>query len=83
MGDFSPFAFYDAGSVRLRAKPDSLTSQPSTNQRSVGGAGVGVRYASGPWSADLAVAWRTEGGTPEADTTNRNPRAWLTATYRF
>ena len=83
VGDFSPFAFYDAGSVRLRAKPDSLTSQPSTNQRSVGGAGVGVRYASGPWSADLAVAWRTEGGTPEADTTNRNPRAWLTATYRF
>ena len=83
MGEFSPYAFYDAGEVRINAKTDSLTTQPATNKRSIAGAGVGTRYAQGPWSVDAALAWRTHGGEADDANTRRNPRAWVTATYRF
>ena len=83
MGEFSPYAFYDAGSVRLHAKAAGITPAPLLYERSIAGAGVGTRYVQGPWSADLALAWRTQGGAPEADSTRRNPRAWVKATYRF
>ena len=79
MGEFSPYAFYDSGAVRINAKP-----QPDTqNKRSIAGAGIGTRYAQGPWSADLAVAWRIHGGEAQDVNTRRNPRAWITATYRY
>ncbi len=82
-GAFAPYAFYDAGSVRINAKPESLATVPSTNERSVAGAGLGTRYQRGPWNLDLAVAWRVHGGTPEADNVLRDPRVWLTARYLF
>lgn len=75
IGDFSPYAFYDAGSIRINAKRNV--------DRSIAGAGIGSRYVLGPWSIDGSLAWRTEGGRPETDTTNRIPQAWLTTTYRF
>ena len=83
LSEFSPYAFYDAGSVRIHAKPGSLTQQPSSNKRSIAGAGVGTRYTQGPWSVDASMSWRTQGGKPEADTTHRTPQAWVTASYRF
>lgn len=83
VGEFSPYAFYDAGEVRINAKTDSLSTQPATNKRSISGAGVGTRYAQGPWSVDAALAWRTHGGEADDANTRRNPRAWVTATYRF
>ncbi|MFM8341876.1 MAG: ShlB/FhaC/HecB family hemolysin secretion/activation protein [Methylomonas sp.] len=75
IGDFSPYAFYDAGSIRINAKRNI--------DRSIAGAGIGSRYVLGPWSVDGSLAWRTEGGRPETDTTNRIPQAWLTTSYRF
>ena len=83
MGAFSPYAFCDAGSVRINANTGSLAQPPTSNRRSIAGAGVGTRYVQGPWSADVAVAWRTQGGEAEDANTRRNPRAWVTATYRF
>ena len=49
----------------------------------IAGAGLGLRYADGPWSLDASVAWRTDGGRPVSDTRDRNPRLWLTANWRF
>lgn len=83
VGDFSPYAFYDAGSVRLHAKVGDMTPAPLSNRRSVAGAGLGARYTQGPWSVDASLAWRTQGGRPEADTTVRNPRGWVTVSYRL
>lgn len=83
MGAFAPFAFYDAGHVQLNAKPSTLTPAVTHNERSIAGGGAGVRYNNGPWMADLALSWRTHGGTPEADPLRRQPRAWMRVSYRF
>lgn len=82
-GAFSPYAFYDAGAVQINAKRDSLTPAPTTNERSIAGGGVGTRFRKNAWSADLAIAWRSHGGTPQADTVVRSPRVWLAASYQF
>lgn len=79
MGAFNPYAFYDAGSVKVNAKPWAA----GTNERSISGGGVGVRYQAGSVSLDLALAWRNEGGKPLADTKDNNPQAWFSASYKF
>lgn len=83
MGVYSPYAFYDAGQVKTNADPDSLAVAPTSNNRSIAGTGLGVRFNAGAWNVDAAVAWRTQGGVPLSDTDNRNPRFWLTVGYRF
>ena len=83
MGAFAPYAFYDAGRVRLNAEPAGLTVPANPNQRAIAGAGLGVRYAQGGWNFDAAVAWRTEGGDAQSDARQRDPRVWITAGYRF
>ena len=83
IGAFSPYVFYDAGRITFNARPADLTVPPTTNQRSLAGAGVGARYQQGPWSLDAALAWRTVGGRPQSDSRDRHPRLWLTAGYRF
>jgi len=48
------------------------------------GGGVGLRYLRGAWSADLALAWRGQGGRPvDANERDAKPRMWLSASYRF
>lgn len=83
LGAFAPFVFYDAGRVQLHAKPAAITPAISDNQRSVAGAGAGVRYSDGSWSADLAIAWRTQGGNAESDPARNDPHAWLKLAYHF
>jgi len=83
LGAFSPYAFYDAGRVRINAKPESLAVAPIPNQRAIEGAGLGVRYQQGPWNLDANLAWRTHGGLAQSDSRQRNPRMWITAGYRF
>jgi hemolysin activation/secretion protein len=69
--------FYDQARVHTLAKGDSAV-------RNIAGAGVGLRYQRGPWSADAALAWRTRGGRPsDANERDAKPRLWLTAAYRF
>lgn len=83
MGKLVPYAFYDAGEVRVNADPGRITPAVTDNTRRIAGAGLGLRYADGPWSLDASVAWRTDGGRPVSDTRDRNPRLWLTANWRF
>ncbi|MFC7288505.1 ShlB/FhaC/HecB family hemolysin secretion/activation protein [Herminiimonas glaciei] len=79
VGAFVPYAFYDAGWIKTNSKP--WTS--ADNKRSIGGYGLGVRFAQNQWSVDAAVAWRTYGGRPESDTADHQPMGWITAGYKF
>lgn len=79
MGAFNPYAFYDAGSVKVNANPWAA----GNNKRSISGGGFGVRYQASNVSMDLALAWRNEGGKPLSDTKDNNPQAWFSASYKF
>jgi hemolysin activation/secretion protein len=79
MGAFNPYAFYDAGSVKVNANPWAA----GNNKRSISGGGFGVRYQASNVSMDLALAWRNYGGEPLSDTKDNNPQAWFSASYKF
>ena len=76
---FTPYAFYDAGRVKINAKP----WDNGNNHRHIAGTGVGVRAELNGWSTDATVAWKTHGGDAESDSRQRDPRIWITAGYRF
>lgn len=79
MGAFSPYVFHDTGRIRINHD----TWDNSDNTRSISGSGLGVRYQQDQWQADASIAWRGHGGRAESDTEQRNPRAWVTVSYRF
>ena len=81
MGSFAPYAFYDAGQVKVNK--NTWPGAGSSNDRKLSGFGLGVRYSDNAWSLDAAVAWRDRGGKPMSDTTNTNLRLWMTAGWRF
>lgn len=77
LGEYAPYVFYDHG--RIRTNEDG--TGPS---RTLAGHGVGVRAQHSAWSADVALAWRSQGGRP-ADGNERDakPRVWVSVGYRF
>lgn len=80
-GTYAPFVFWDGGSIKTNAKP---VAGATNNERRLSGGGVGVRYQRNAWSADATLAWRDEGGTPQADTSSDpKPRVWVNLGYRF
>ena len=80
-GAYSPYVFFDQGSVKTDAKPTPITVN---NQRDLSGAGVGLRYQQAGWTLDAALAWRTQGGPSRADTSgDPKPRVWVSLGYRF
>ena len=82
-GPYAPYAFYDVGSVTTNANP---WEGSGANERKLAGAGFGLRYQRGHWSADAALAWRLEGGKPQADTVDtreNGPQAWMSLAYKF
>lgn len=79
VGSFSPYVFYDGGRITVNAKPWDAVD----NHRHIAGAGLGMRYLQQGWNLDAALAWRTEGGTPQSVTQDKRPRAWVTAGYAF
>lgn len=79
MGRYSPYAFHDMGSSITNKNPWNA----GRNSRVLGGSGIGLRYQEGKLSIDASLAWRTEGGRSRSDNLQLDPRAWLTATYRF
>lgn len=83
MGAAEPFLFYDAGRIRINAEPGGMIPPVTDNTRSLAGAGLGVRYAPGPFALEAAAAWRTQGGAPTSDTQDRRPRLWASAIWRF
>jgi hemolysin activation/secretion protein len=82
-GMWTPYAFYDAGRVRINADRDRIVPAITSNTRGIAGTGLGLRCAVGHWIADASLAWPTHGGKPESDTQDRNPRWLLLAGWRF
>ena len=83
IGPYSPYLFHDAGQVKINANPGSLARSPNSNQRSLGGEGVGVRYSQGDYNFDANFSWRSLGGMPQSDTALRDPRLWVSMGYKF
>ena len=79
MGSFAPYAFYDAGQVKINKN----TWAAGSNDRDLSGYGMGLRYDAKNLSLDAALAWRDRGGQPTSDTVKRNPRLWLATGWRF
>lgn len=80
-GAYSPYVFFDGGTIKTNAKP---SAGAINNKRTISGAGLGLRYQIGDWSLDGALAWRINGGAPQADTSSdRQPRAWVNMVLRF
>lgn len=81
-GATSPYVFFDQGRVKVDAQPHLVTSPSADKERA--GLGVGIRHTQGRWNLDTALAWRTQGGAPEAVTSrDPKPRFWFNAAYRF
>ncbi len=81
LGAYTPYAFYDHGSIRTDAQP---LPGASNNSRSLAGAGLGLRHQRGAWNLDASLAWRTHGGSPTADTHHDSqPRVWVSLGYRY
>lgn len=78
-GDFTPYAFWDIGTVRYNRNPWQATQ----NRRTLSGGGLGVRYAYRQVYVDGTVAWRGTGGDAQADTRQQDPMFWVTVQYRF
>ena len=81
-GAYAPYVFYDASEIKINAKPWVT----GVNKRKLAGAGVGLRYTQGGWSAEAALALRMEGGLPQADTSDKRengPQAWVNLSYKF
>ncbi len=79
MGDWMPFAFFDAGSIRINQQRWST----SNNQRSIAGPGFGLRYVHGAWNGGVTLAWRTNGGTSSSDAQAGSPVLWANLQMRF
>ena len=82
MDEYAPYIFYDAGSTQLNHKPWDTNSDKS---RTVSGAGIGLRYnyLDQKWFANLAIAWRTDGGAPQSDVGNGAYRILFSASHTF
>lgn len=78
-GPVEPFVFVDAGRVRINRDPWTALA----NERGIEGAGLGVRWLQGPWTADLAVGWHDGVETSTSEAGAGNTRAWLSVGYRF
>lgn len=81
MGSAEPFVFVDSGQVKLRHRP--WRKSQAGNWRSLSGLGLGLRWTEKSWQAQAVLAWRTGGHRPASRLGYRNPRLWLSATYRF
>lgn len=81
LGDYAPYLFLDNGTIRSNARP---AVGATSNERTLGGVGLGLRYQRGDWNTDAALAWPTEGGAPQAESsTPPQPRIWVNAGMRF
>lgn len=76
---FTPYAFYDAGSVRLNHN----SYDAGKNHRSISGGGLGLRFDHPSWAADALLAWRLSGGDPVSDSKDYQPMAWASLRYKF
>jgi hemolysin activation/secretion protein len=79
-GDFTVLAFYDHGWARINETPIAADTE---NNRSLGGAGVGLSAGQdGNFIVRANVAWRTHGQV-ESDPAKRSPYVWAQAVKWF
>lgn len=76
---FTPYAFYDAGTVKINHN----SFDNSKNRRSISGSGLGIRFDTTHWGADASVAWQASGGNALSDNQRKDPRFWVSAKYKF
>lgn len=76
---FAPFLFHDAGRVRVNQVP----WDDATNTRALAGAGVGLRSQGHEWTAQAALAWRSQGGAAQSEPSRHGPRAWVSLSRRL
>lgn len=74
------FLWADAGSAELNAKPWDAGSQ---QRRDIAGAGLGARWGQQRWSLEAVLGWRLQGGRPEAESRDRDPRLYVVSSYRL
>lgn len=75
----APYAFVDAGGVRINANPWTADN----NHRALSGAGIGVRAAHNGITVSGSLAWRIGAERPQSDTRQGTPLIWLSLGYRF
>ncbi|MFP4452449.1 MAG: ShlB/FhaC/HecB family hemolysin secretion/activation protein [Desulfobacterales bacterium] len=73
-GRWTPFTFFDAGGIQ---------GWKDESSRSIAGGGLGLRWLLDGWQAEVATAWKSNGGDPRSDSKSRSPRAWFELGYRF
>jgi len=79
-GDFTVLAFYDHGWARINETPIAADTE---NNRSLGGAGIGVSAGQdGNFIVRANVAWRTHGQV-QSDPAKRSPYVWAQAVKWF
>lgn len=82
-----PFGFFDAGRVKFHHTPwdRGARGRTSSKGRSLAGAGVGVRWQHGPWSAEGTAGWRLAKEERHrrsvTDPRARTPQVWVSVSY--
>jgi hemolysin activation/secretion protein len=79
-GEFTTFAFADAGRMTLNAKP---WDDSSASHRYLAGAGLGVRWGRQGWSVESTVAGRIHGGPSQSESIDAPVRWYMTLSRRF
>jgi hemolysin activation/secretion protein len=79
ISDFTPYTFYDAGHVKTNHAPWAA----GDNNRTISGAGLGLRFTKYHWNIDTSLAWRISGGPPQSDSKDNIPVFLLSVAYKF
>jgi hemolysin activation/secretion protein len=80
LGPATPYAFFDAAYAQTSHQP---WDQTSAENRSLSGAGFGLRTGRRGWTIDAAVAWQISSGPSVSEGKNVNPHVWVTTSYPF
>ena len=81
-----PFGFLDAGRVRFNHTPwlSGDAARTARVGRTLAGAGVGMRWRHGPWSAEGTAGWRLGTAAQRRSTSDpkgRLPQVWVSVSY--
>lgn len=77
--DWQAVVFADAGMVQVNSHAWDASAN---NRRRLAGAGLGGRWAQGPWSASVDAAWAVDHESV-AITPQRHPRVWARLAWQF
>ena len=78
---YEPYVLYDY--ARVTFNDETWSGYTGDNHRRLSGAGIGMRYARGDWSANVSAAWRMAGGQPESVDRDPRPRILANIIFRF